>query len=369
MKSTRFKLDILIILSIMILCFICLTSITQINAEINEESPILKNEITMTIVEELNEGGGAKDIELVGNTAYVLSDSGLNIYDVSSPSNAQSLGYYYAEGYLGHSIAVYNNHVFAAADNQGLIIIDVSDPSNPSLANSYTNTRPAAIFIQDSLLFLANWNYDFEIYNITNVPLITEVTRFEGNGFSYTYSTSEIAFCFANNGSLLTVDISDPDEISKIGWIDDEEISCITTGGDYWYAGGSGGIKVFDSRIFTNPVLMNHFPETESSHITNLAIQGGFLYASDYHLGFRIFNISNSINLTEIGRNEVGGAPLGFFVEGDFAYVASQNEGVKIVKIQLKGEKSTFFRLESVFLSLFILNLVSRRFKNVKQAF
>ena len=167
----------------------------------------------------------------------------------------------------------------------------------------------------------------------------------------------------------MTVDISDPDEISKIGWIDDEEISCIATGGDYWYAGGSGGIKVFDSRILSNPVLINHFPETEPSHITNLAIQGGFLYASDYHLGFRIFNISNSINLTEIGRNEVGGAPLGFFVEGDFAYVASQNEGVKIVKIQLKGEKSTFFRLESVFLSLFILNLVSRRFKNVKQAF
>ncbi|MHA1946088.1 MAG: LVIVD repeat-containing protein [Candidatus Hodarchaeales archaeon] len=318
------------------------------------------HEVTMTIIGELSEGGGAKDIEIDGDIAYVLSDSGLNIYNVATPANALQLGYYYADGYLGHSIAVYNNYVFTAADDQGLIIIDVTDPSNPIYANAYTNTRPAAISIQDNLLFVANWNNDFEIYNISNVPLIAELIRFEGNGFSYAYSSKDLSFGFANNGSLLVLDINDPENIEKLVQIDDDEISSIAIEGNFWYTGGSNGIKVFNSSILSEPVLVNHFAETGDSFITNLVVLDGVLYASDYHLGFRIFNISDT-TLTEIGRNEVGGSPLGFQVDGDIAYVASQESGIQIAKIQFKGVEGTIFGIELILSSVIVLGLLRRR--------
>jgi hypothetical protein len=351
----------IVVLLIAIFNSVLFTSVTQVVPVMNDNSLPLSSKVKMTIVDELNEGGGAKDVQIVGDIAYVLSDYGLNIYNVANPKRGLELGHYYSDGYLGHSIALYNDYVFAAADDKGLIIINVTEPSNPIYANTYFNTRPAAIYIQNNLLFVANWGNDFEIYDITNVPLITELIRFEGDGYSYAYANNDLSFGFANNGSLLILDIKNPEKIEKIGQIDDEEISCITIDENFWYTGGSNGVKVFNSTKLSEPVLVNHFAEIEASMITNLAILDGFLYVSDYHLGFRIFNISDSINLTEIGRNEVGGSPLGFQVEGEIAYVASQNRGVQIIKIQINGNESMSFGTEFILLSIIILGLFSKR--------
>ena len=117
---------------------------------------------------------------------------------------------------------------------------------------------------------------------------------------------------------------------------------------------------MFNSSILSEPVLVNHFAETEDSLITNLVVLDGILYASDYHLGFRIFNISDT-NLAEIGRNEVGGSPLGFQVDGEIAYVASQESGIQIVKIQFKDVEGTGFGIEFILLSICILGFCSRR--------
>ena len=378
------QLSLILLLIVFLLSF-HFTAAKQSNPVIHNLS--LNNyEVTMTLITELNEGGGAKDIEIVGNIAYVLSDSGLNIYNISDPINAFELGHYYSDGYLGHSIAVYRDYIFTAADDRGLKIIHVADPSNPELANTYTNTRPAAIYIQNNLLFIANWEHDFEIYNITDVPLIAELVRFKGNGFSYVYASYDLGFGFANNGSLVIANISNPENIGQIGMIDDEELSCITIDGNYWYTGGSTGIKVFDSTNTSEPTLVSHVSETEPTHITNMLTLEGFLYASDFHSGFRIFDITDSIIPSEIGRNDVGGSPLGFQVVEDIGYVASQVRGIEIIQIQIKKvenistsmesipstsdsisvstttrSKTVYFEMKFIFLSVLALSLCCRR--------
>ena len=329
----------------------------------NVESSFNPNyNVTFTLIDELNVGGASKDIEIIGNIAYVLSNSGLNLYNVTDIEKVLELGHYYSDGYLGHSIAIYNNYVFTAADDLGLKIINVIDPTNPQLVDTITSTRPAAIYIKGNLLFVANWEHDFEIYDISSVPTITEVKRFEGTGFYYAYASEELAFAFANNGSLVILDIIDQEHIEKISTIDDKEISCIAIEGNYWYAGGSNGIKIFNSTNLSEPTFISHINNTEQSHITNLAIQEGFLYASDYYQGFRIFKILDDFLLEEIGIHEAGGSPLGFYIKGDISFVASQIRGIQIIGIkiiELDIEKTPFFEIEIILSGILALGLYS----------
>ncbi|MFX0052558.1 MAG: hypothetical protein ACFE8U_14840, partial [Candidatus Hermodarchaeota archaeon] len=75
-----------------------------------------------------------------------------------------------------------------------------------------------------------------------------------------------------------------------------------------------------------------------------------------------------SIILSEIGRNDVGGSPLGFQVGSDIAYVASQIRGIEILKIQIAEiepdsnatDEGTFFGTEVVLLGILILGLFSK---------
>ncbi|MFW9902797.1 MAG: LVIVD repeat-containing protein [Candidatus Thorarchaeota archaeon] len=360
-------------LSFTILLMVLLLSIHFTDAKQKNSGGLIQSqknyEVNMTLINELNEGGGAKDIEIVGNIGYVLSNLGLNVYNVSDPTNALELGHYYSDGYLGHSIAVYNNYVFTAADDRGLKIINITDPSNPELANTYTSTRPAAVYIQNNLLFLANWEHDFEIYNISDTPLITELITFKGEGYHYVYATDDLGFGFANNGSLVTVDISNPENIELIGKIDDEEILCIAIDGNFWYTGGPTGIKVFNSTNLSKPVLVSHVTETETTSISNMVILDDFLYASDFHLGFRIFDISDSITPSEIGRNDVGGSPLGFQVVGDIGYVASQVRGIEIIQIQIEEVANTTSSIKRITSSSESMISVSTSSNNKKAYF
>ncbi|MFX1588635.1 MAG: LVIVD repeat-containing protein [Promethearchaeota archaeon] len=325
-------------------------------------------EVNMTIINELNSAGGAKDIEVKEDIAYVLSNVGLEIYDVSDPMIELELGNLHSDGYLGHSLAVYNNFVFAAAFDKGLKIINVTDSSNPTLAATYSNTHPSALFIHEELLFISNWEHDFEIYNISDAPTIKEVTRFDGNGFYYTYADDNHAFAFANNGTLLIVDISNSDSIQKTGQIDNDKLSCITTKGDIWYIGGSDGIMMYNTSNPSEPELLSQYIETETSSMTNLAIIDDIVYASDYHLGFRIFEVMDSKMISEIGCNTVGGAPLGFFVLGDYAYVASQNEGIQIVKVQIseRTNKETPLEIGFCLFSLIVIIIFSKKLRKDK---
>ncbi|MCY3412612.1 MAG: hypothetical protein INQ03_13320 [Candidatus Heimdallarchaeota archaeon] len=297
--------------------------------------------VEITILNTLDDGGGAKDIEIRGNTAYVLSDSGLDIYNVSDPKTAEIMGHYYTDGYLGHSIAVYNNYVFTAADDQGLKIIDVHDPTTPILQTTITSTRPAAVYIIRNYLLVSNWEHDLEIYDLGNMPSIDEISRIQGKGFSYVTASEDLVFAFANNGTMIVISIDDESNFGLImDIVTDELLSCMATSNNVWYIGGSKAFYVYDANNLNEVTLENSYSDTES-FFTNMLIQDDFLYVSDFGIGFRIYELSDPLKPIEIAQNSVGGAPLGFTVVGDLAYVASQAEGIKIIKLSFSELESS----------------------------
>ncbi len=104
-----------------------------------------------------------RDVFVWGNTAYLAGDkpidapkTGMQILDVSDPSHPYLKGILW-ETY-GEGIFATKNYVFIACLNQGLKIINVAEPENPSLVSWFPlkNVTPEIFFSEeDKLGYLA----------------------------------------------------------------------------------------------------------------------------------------------------------------------------------------------------------------------
>ena len=81
----------------------------------------------------MDTGGGANGVQVSGKYAYVAdSNNGLVIVDVSDPANPKQVGHLDTDG-GAIGVHVLNNYAYIADDNNVLVIVDVSDPTNPFL--------------------------------------------------------------------------------------------------------------------------------------------------------------------------------------------------------------------------------------------
>ena len=71
-------------------------------------------------------------VAVVGNYAYVADDdNGLVIVDVSDPENPTLEGHYDTAG-NARGVAVNGNHTYVADGGNGLVIVDVTNITNPT---------------------------------------------------------------------------------------------------------------------------------------------------------------------------------------------------------------------------------------------
>ncbi|MCZ8191606.1 MAG: DUF4347 domain-containing protein, partial [Microcystis sp. LE19-338.1B] len=97
----------------------------------------ISNPTNPSLIGNYDTSGSAMDVQIVGNYAYVADyESGLQIIDISNPSNPTFKGNYSGFGW-GYGLEVVGNYAYVASDYQGLTIIDISNPSNPTLIGNY----------------------------------------------------------------------------------------------------------------------------------------------------------------------------------------------------------------------------------------
>jgi len=112
------------------------------------------------VVAEESVAGTATDLVVTGGRAYVADEQGLSIVDVSDPTHPVFLG---AVGLpdRARGVDVAGNFAVVAASGAGVQIVDVSDPANPVVVGS-TATRPdgtanaADVVIRGGLAYVAD---------------------------------------------------------------------------------------------------------------------------------------------------------------------------------------------------------------------
>ena len=128
------------------------------------------------------------EILVRNNVAYVAQDQGLDIVDVSNPHTPGRLSQGISENYA-YDIKLSGNYAYVANDINGVSIFNISNPSNPSeigFIDTYDNVLGCAI--DGDILYVAEDESGVEAYDISNPsnPLLLAYFNTSGNAIGLT---------------------------------------------------------------------------------------------------------------------------------------------------------------------------------------
>jgi len=295
-------------------------------------------------------------------------------------------------------VYVQGNYAYCACDRDGLIILDISDPSHPiEVSRLDTPGFAEAVWVRDTLAFIADWNGGLRIIDVSNPVAPAEIgttyvgemavdvavrgeyayvgTR--GSGMkvidisdpssSYclvipTFSTSQVvrnihfsgdyAFITGNpyvTGSIWVVDISDPPttyQVEHHGFEDIIYSSALTD--SFAFFGTFLGIAVF-SRSTTGWYLeyvTSYEIGSEGSWVKGVVARPPYLFAACAYNGLQIYDITDpTASLPCVGYFDTEYRSHAVFLKDTLAFVANMEGGLYILDITSFPDAITESRL------------------------
>jgi len=214
------------------------------------------------------------DIEVGGNYAFLgTNNTGLLVIDISNPTNPHQVGQLSLPGML--NIFIYDNFLYAVLVNAEMRVIDISNPANPSLIGTYYDAHVCRdIWVAGQYAFIAEDTDGLTVVNIAN----------PANPFL----ASDVS-CAGLGGSL-----------SRYG--------------NYLYDGETTRLEIFN---ISNPLNIVSVGQDSNSYVSDIFVQDDFLFSTYSHTS--IFDISSPANPVAVGSSPLGGYRIS--ISGNYGFI------------------------------------------------
>lgn len=204
--------------------------------------------------------------------------------------------------------------------SSSMVVINISDPTNPTLAASVTNSLSNAwrIFIAGNYAYITSRNAsnNFIIYDISNPynPTLVSVTSTGQNRPSdFVVEGNYVYIGGQSTASVVVVDVSNP---YKPAVVSSKSISGLVSGkiaiqGKYIYVPTSTTLNILDISNPANLLIVGQLADTSMSAF----VRGKYAYTYDSSVGqgtLKVIDISNPANPTLVAteRGPVPGVSL-----------------------------------------------------------
>jgi hypothetical protein len=186
--------------------------------------------VMVLVIQPYPEGGGkliergrgstgmCYNVIVEGQTAYVVNNQGLVILDVSDPDRPKKIG---AVKGLSPSFAVDLSRHFAYVGGEGgLAVIDVADPKHPRVIGQFLKGETINVLnVAGDIAFVINSESSLKILSIINRELPQQIGEFNDGGHYYYHALGrrdDILYLADLEQGLELIDVSDPRSPRKI---------------------------------------------------------------------------------------------------------------------------------------------------------
>lgn len=283
--------------------------------------------------------GRAAGIDADDMYAYVVNmddaSPSLTIFDVTNKKMPQLIA---AEPlrYGAERVRVEGHFVYVAgvANDAGLIVVDVSNPSKPKKLGSWFDTTCSeSVSIDNEIAYLAHGDQGLEILDLSDpsAPFVTE--HFSAAGHVRAVGVKDqIAFLANGYKGVKVVDVSDSNNVKTLSELKTYRALDIDVVGDYAHVADDwAGYKLIDISNPKAPKLVSSFDTpgyAEGLHATER-----YVYVAVGDGGLQILDLLNPVLPQEISLVKLEGYAYGVFVQGSYAYLAAGKGGLVVIDI------------------------------------
>jgi len=278
------------------------------------------------------------DVYVEGDYAYVADDiDGLLIIDITDKTDPVQVGLF-GDCPRAEKVFVDGDYAYVSDFDTGMWIIDISDKEDPvGMCNIPAQSSVENIFVSGDHAYVADWGECLSILDITDKGDPVEVGRYDTTASAYGIHVSgDHAYVTDTRDGLQVIDISDIESPEVIGVCDPGfGGQDVFVHEDYAYvASGGGGLRIIDVIEKDNPEEVAQLATLDDAEA--VFVEGDHAYIADRDGGLRIIDISNKKNPSDMGFLITSDDAWDVFVQDDYAYVAIGRDGMQIIDVSNK---------------------------------
>jgi len=279
----------------------------------------------------------ASGITVLGKYACVAARrGGMHIVDISNPAHPKEKGLFKTKGNV-FSIMSDQRYVYAGTGNK-LYVLDISNPRKSKEIGSYDKEIARDMVIRNGVLYIANeWGLVLiDMSNQSNpkklgsIELCNLFVREEFNATSGIALNGNYAYLVAGMGGIIIVDVSNPKNLKVVGHYKNIDfVHIIRVSGGYAYTVGTGGLTILDLSNPVKPAKIGEFylpigPE-------DVSIDGDIAFVSVGGSGLVMVDISNPEIPVHAGSYNTFGYTQSQYIGKESVYLADQDGGLVVL--------------------------------------
>jgi hypothetical protein len=289
-----------------------------------------------------DDSGEAIGLFVSGNYVYVADGTdGLEIIDITDPSNPTEVGSYYNDSGEAYEVCVSGDYAYVADGSDGLEIIDISTPSSPTKVGSYYDGEDVfCVAIKSSYVYIGDGG-GLKVLDVSTPSSPTKVHEALSEGGCIDVLVVG-DFLYTIGSGYFIHDISTPSTPTGVGaslaWA--FQLRIAVSGEHAFVAKSSGGFYVVNISDSTDPFVMNGWESGTLTEAYDVAVDGTVAFSAYGPHGVFIVNLTyypevpppDNVVYDVIGEySDDSGVAKGILVDEDYIYVADGDDGLEIL--------------------------------------
>jgi hypothetical protein len=264
----------------------------------------------------------ANDFKVRGDVAYLVDDTNLIILDVTD-STAPTLTVQHPVSLSAQTLDVDGNYAYIAASENGLRVVDVSNPQAPlNVGELVFPSAVGHVAVANGFAYVADqFANNVYIVDVSNPVTPTLMATYPLMDKAYGLDVAGNYLYVAQNGlGLHVIDVTTPTMPIQagqypLGWYSDKG-DVVVANGRVYLTSSTNGVALFDVTDPTTPVLVDDYDSAGFAESVAVAID--YLYVADNAGGLLIFGEDGlpriSVNDEQVLEGNAGTAVLTFTV-------------------------------------------------------